>query len=55
MVLIESERFIGDSLSVEKRYYLSSLPADAKLLNECGPEPLGGGELAALGPGRDVR
>jgi predicted transposase YbfD/YdcC len=33
VVLVESERFIGDSLSVETRYYLSSLPADAKLLN----------------------
>jgi predicted transposase YbfD/YdcC len=30
---IESERFIGGSLSVEERYYLSSLPADAELLN----------------------
>ena len=34
VVLIESERFIGDTLAVEERYYLSSLPADAKLLNE---------------------
>jgi predicted transposase YbfD/YdcC len=34
VVLIESERFIGESLAVEQRYYLSSLPADAKLLNE---------------------
>ncbi len=34
VVLIESERFIGEALSVEERYYLSSLPADAKLLNE---------------------
>jgi predicted transposase YbfD/YdcC len=34
VVFIESERFIGDSLSVETRYYLSSLPNDAKLLNE---------------------
>lgn len=34
VVLVESERFIGDSLAVEERYYLSSLPADAKLLNE---------------------
>src|SRR3954469_24877856 len=34
VVLIESERFIGDSLSVETRYYLSSLPNDAKLLNQ---------------------
>jgi predicted transposase YbfD/YdcC len=34
VVLIESERFIGDSLSVETRYYLSSLPNDARLLNE---------------------
>jgi predicted transposase YbfD/YdcC len=34
VVLIESERFIGDSLAVEERYYLSSLPADAKLLSE---------------------
>jgi predicted transposase YbfD/YdcC len=33
VVLIESERFIGESLAVEERYYLSSLPADAKLLN----------------------
>jgi predicted transposase YbfD/YdcC len=33
VVFVESERFIGDSLSVETRYYLSSLPADAKLLN----------------------
>jgi predicted transposase YbfD/YdcC len=32
--MIEAERFIGDSLAVETRYYLSSLPADAKLLNE---------------------
>ena len=34
VVFIESERFIGESLSVETRYYLSSLPNDAKLLNE---------------------
>ncbi|WP_161602593.1 ISAs1 family transposase, partial [Tautonia marina] len=34
VVLIESERFIGDTLAVEQRYDLSSLPADAKLLNE---------------------
>lgn len=33
VVLIESERFIGESLAVEERYYLSSLPADAELLN----------------------
>lgn len=34
VVFVESERFVGESLSVEERYYLSSLPADAKLLNE---------------------
>jgi predicted transposase YbfD/YdcC len=34
VVFVESERFVGDSLTVEERYYLSSLPADAKLLNE---------------------
>jgi predicted transposase YbfD/YdcC len=34
VVMIEAERFIGDALSVETRYYLSSLPNDAKLLNE---------------------
>ena len=34
VVFVESERFVGDSLSVEERYYLSSLSADAKLLNE---------------------
>jgi predicted transposase YbfD/YdcC len=34
VVFVESERFIGDELSVEARYYLSSLPNDAKLLNE---------------------
>jgi predicted transposase YbfD/YdcC len=34
VVLIESERFIGESLSVEERYYVSSLPADARHLNE---------------------
>jgi predicted transposase YbfD/YdcC len=34
VVLVESERFIGESLAVEERYYLSSLPADAKLLNQ---------------------
>ena len=34
VILIESERFIGDKLAVEERYYLSSLSADAKLLNE---------------------
>ena len=33
VVMIEAERFVGDSLSVETRYYLSSLPADAPLLN----------------------
>src|SRR3954451_8749937 len=33
VVMIEAERFIGDSLSVETRYYLSSLENDAKLLN----------------------
>ncbi len=34
VVFIESERFVGESLSVETRYYLSSLPNDAELLNE---------------------
>jgi len=34
VVMVEAERFIGDSLSVETRYYLSSLPNDAKLLNQ---------------------
>jgi predicted transposase YbfD/YdcC len=34
VVMIEAERFIGDQLSVETRYYLSSLPHDAPLLNE---------------------
>jgi len=34
VVMIEAERFIGDRLSVETRYYLSSLGNDAKLLNE---------------------
>ncbi len=34
VVMIEAERFVGDSLSVETRYYLSSLPNDAPLLNE---------------------
>jgi predicted transposase YbfD/YdcC len=34
VVFIESERFIGEALSVETRYYLSSLPNDAKLLNQ---------------------
>jgi len=34
VVMVESERFIGDKLSVETRYYLSSLENDAKLLNE---------------------
>ena len=34
VVMIEAERFIGDALSVEARYYLSSLPDDAPLLNE---------------------
>jgi predicted transposase YbfD/YdcC len=34
VVFVESERFIGDSLSVETRYYLSSLPNDARLLNQ---------------------
>jgi len=34
VVFVESERFIGDSLSVETRYYLSSLPNDAGLLNQ---------------------
>src|SRR5512135_2336118 len=33
-VFVESERFVGDSLGVEERYYLTSLPADAELLNE---------------------
>src|SRR4029079_9871897 len=34
VVLIESERFVGETLVVEERYYVSSLPADARLLNE---------------------
>jgi predicted transposase YbfD/YdcC len=34
VVFVESERFVGESLAVEERSYLSSLPADAKLLNE---------------------
>src|SRR5262249_23761861 len=31
---IGAERVVGDSLSVETRYYLSNLPDDAELLNE---------------------
>lgn len=34
IVLIESERHIGETISREQRYYLTSLPADAKLINE---------------------
>jgi predicted transposase YbfD/YdcC len=34
VAMIEAERFVGETLSVETRYYLSSLPADAELLNE---------------------
>jgi predicted transposase YbfD/YdcC len=34
VVMVEAERFIGASLSVETRDYLSSLPNDAKLLND---------------------
>src|SRR3954463_15577640 len=34
VVMVEAERFIGDKLSVETRYYISSLENDAKLLNE---------------------
>jgi predicted transposase YbfD/YdcC len=33
VVMIEAERFVGDELSVETRYYLSSLDSDARLLN----------------------
>jgi len=33
VVMVEAERFIGDKLSVETRYYISSLENDAKLLN----------------------
>ncbi len=55
VVFVESERFIGDRLSVETRYYLSSLPNDVKLLYQAVRSHWGGGELAALGPGRDVR
>ena len=33
VVMVEAERFIGASLSVETRYYLSSLENDAELLN----------------------
>lgn len=32
IVLVESERIIGDERSFERRYYLSSLPAKAKML-----------------------
>jgi predicted transposase YbfD/YdcC len=34
VVMIEAERFVGDAVAVETRYYLSSLPNDARLLNE---------------------
>src|SRR3954470_20524474 len=34
VVMIEAGRFVGDKLSVETRYYLSSLENDAKLLND---------------------
>jgi predicted transposase YbfD/YdcC len=34
VVFVESERFVGESLAVEERYDLSSLPADARLLNQ---------------------
>jgi predicted transposase YbfD/YdcC len=33
VVMVEAERFIGDKLSVETRYYLSSLDNDAEVLN----------------------
>lgn len=34
VALVEAERRIGDERSVERRYYLSSLPADAQRLNQ---------------------
>jgi predicted transposase YbfD/YdcC len=34
VVMIEAERFIGDAVFVETRYYLSSLSNDAEVLNE---------------------
>ena len=39
--MIEAERFVGDKLSVETRYNLSSLPNDATLLNEANWSPGG--------------
>jgi predicted transposase YbfD/YdcC len=33
VAMVEAERFIGDKLSVETRYYLSSLENDAEVLN----------------------
>ena len=33
-MFLESERFVGEALSVETRNYLSSLPKEAMLLNE---------------------
>jgi predicted transposase YbfD/YdcC len=33
VVMVEAERFIGETLSVETRYYLSSLENDAEVLN----------------------
>jgi len=34
VVFVESERFIGEEMTVETRYYQSGLPNDAKLRNE---------------------
>ena len=34
VVMIEAERFVGDAVFVETRYYLSSLSNDAEVLNE---------------------
>lgn len=52
--IVERERTVGTETSCERRYYISSLPADATRC-PCGAQPLGGRKPASLVPRRPVQ
>ena len=54
VVVVESEREIGDKVERETRFYITSLVLLATMLAPIVPEPLGDREQPALGPGHDL-
>lgn len=53
--IVERERTVGTKTSCERRYYISSLPADATRIGHAVRSPLGGRKPASLVPRRPVQ